>query len=106
MEDAAFQGPVQPASPLEDGEDLHSALLDDADHWVGVYSELAEFKRELLREIDRQARGMSAETAEQISRNRRTFELELERIKLHLDYWLGRRQKLRERSARQRAHSG
>lgn len=97
---AALQDPVRLASPLEDGEDLDSPLLDDADHWVSVYSELVEFKRDLLREIDRQAREMSAETGEQVARNRRAFVLELERIELHLDYWLGRRRQLRKSSAR------
>lgn len=92
---AAFHGSVRLASPLEEGEDLESSLVDDADHWVGVYSELLEFKRDLLREIDRQARDVSPEAARQISRNRRAFMLELERLELHLDYWRRRRQELR-----------
>lgn len=95
---AAFQGPVQLASPLEDGEDLDSVHVDDADHWVGVYSELSQFKRDLLREIDRQARELGPEAAPHLSRNRRAFVLELQRIDLHLEYWRRRREELREHS--------
>lgn len=99
-EQAAFPQSVQLASALEDGEDLDSVHLDEADHWVAVYSELAEFRCDLLREIDRQARGMSQEQALRVSRNRRAFQLELQRIELHLDFWRRRRQELRANAAR------
>lgn len=93
---AALQGPVRLASPLEPGEDVAGVRLEDADHWVAVYSELLEFKCDLLREIDRQARAMGQEGAEEISYDRRAFMLELQRLQLHLEYWLQRRERLRE----------
>lgn len=98
-EQAALHGPVCLASPLEDGEDLDSAEIEDADHWVAVYSELVEFKQELLREIDRQALEIRRTDPEFVPSNRRAFVLELQRLQLHLQYWSGRRQELRKRPA-------
>lgn len=95
----ALRGRVRPASPLEAGEDVASGRLEDADHWVAVYSELVEFKRDLLREIDRQARDMSREAASEISYNRRAFVLELQRMELHLNYWRERRERMRAASS-------
>lgn len=99
-EQAAFQVPVRLASPLEEGEDVETAEVEDADQWVAVYSELVEFKRDLLREIDRQTRELGGRGAGPRSSNRRAFMLELRRLQLHLDYWRGRRDELRKHAGR------
>lgn len=99
LEQAAFHGSVRLASPLEEGEDLDSGDAEDADHWVAVYSELLEFKQDLLREIERQTREMSEEAARLASSNHRAFLLELRRLEPHLEYWRGRREELWERAA-------
>lgn len=94
-EQAALQGLARAAAPLEEGEDLTSSYVDDADHWVGVYSELVEFKAELLREIDRQAMGLGQGAGSEVPRIRQALRLELERAWLHLEYWRRRRDELR-----------
>ena len=98
LEQAAFQGSVRLASPLKEGEDVDSGEAEDADHWVAVYSELLEFKQDLLREIERQTREMSEQAARLASSNHRAFLLELRRLELHLEYWRARREELRKRA--------
>lgn len=87
-------------SPLEVGLDFAGLEVEDADHWVAVYSELVQFRRDLLREIDRQAGAMGEEAARQVTSNRRDFVLELQRLELQLEYWRDRRDELRRDSSR------
>lgn len=80
---------------LQVGEDVESPLLEDAEHWVSVYSELVAFKRDLLREIDQHVVDAGLpQSKDEMERDRQASELELERIQLHLDYWRERRDKL------------
>lgn len=99
-EQAALLGALGPVSAVQPGEDVASSEVGDADHWVAVYSELVEFKCDLLREFDRQARAMGEDAVGLVSPNRRVFALELRRLQLHLEYWLGRRDELRAGSVR------
>lgn len=87
-----------PSAHLQAGEDVETPYLDDAEHWVSVYRELVEFKHELLTQIDRHVEGAEhVQTEQEMERDRRATELELERIQLHLAYWEQRREELRGR---------
>lgn len=93
-----LHGGVRLPAPLEAGEDPHSPYVDDADHWVAVYSELLEFRANLLWEIDRQAMDMAEVSGPGIAHIRQVLKLDLERLRLHLEYWRARREELRARS--------
>ena len=89
-----------PTSHLQAGEDVETPYLDDAEHWVSVYRELVDFKHELLGQIDQHVAGADHLQSEQeMERDRRATELELERIKLHLAFWEQRREELSGHSA-------
>ncbi len=95
-EQAGVLGGELPAAHLQAGEDVESPYLEDAEHWVSVYQELVQFKRDLLREIDEHVVDADHVQSEQeMGRDRRAAALELERIQLHLDYWVGRQDELR-----------
>jgi hypothetical protein len=86
-------------SHLQAGEDVETPYLDDAEHWVSVYKELVDFKHELLDQIDQHVVDAEhAQSEQEMERDRRATELELERIQLHLAYWRQRREELRGRS--------
>ncbi|MBO0701326.1 MAG: hypothetical protein J2P38_00205 [Candidatus Dormibacteraeota bacterium] len=81
---------------LQAGEDVESPYLEDAEHWISVYRELVGFKRDLLRDIDQHVVDADHPQSEQeMARDRSAAELELERIQLHLEYWIQRREELR-----------
>lgn len=87
-----------PSSHLQAGEDVETPYLDDAEHWVSVYGELVEFKLDLLGQIDQHMEDAEhLQTEQELDRDRRATELELERIQLHLAYWQQRREELRGR---------
>lgn len=93
---AGILGGDSPTAHLQAGEDVETPYLEDAEHWVGVYRELVEFKRDLLRDIDQHVVDADhPQTGQEMGRDRRATELELERIQLHLDYWVQRQQELR-----------
>ncbi|MFZ0216805.1 MAG: hypothetical protein WAM30_12800 [Candidatus Dormiibacterota bacterium] len=94
-----LQKKVSPTPHLQAGEDPETAFADDAEHWVRVYQELAQFKQELLRRL-REHIVLSREeaAAAELRRDERVWHLELQRIVLHLDYWRERERVLaRER---------
>jgi len=93
-------GSDEPAAYLQAGEDVETPYLDDAEHWVSVYRELVDFKHEMLDQIDQHVVDADHVQSEQeMQRDRRATELELERIQLHLAYWQQRREELRGSSA-------
>lgn len=97
---AGVLGGELPAAHLQAGEDVESPYPEDAEHWVSVYRELVAFKHDLLREIDEHVVDADHVQSEQeMGRDRQATELELERIQLHLDYWVERLKELRGRPA-------
>ena len=68
MTDAPFT-PIEAAQRAVDrdlrleGEDPHTACLEDAVHWVAVYSELLAFKESLLTTTDRSFASMQQDDA-------------------------------------------
>ncbi len=92
-------GGDEPSSHLQAGEDVETPYLDDAEHWVSVYGELVDFKHELMKQIEQhQEDAEHAQSEQEMERDRRATELELERIQLHLAYWEQRRDELRNLS--------
>lgn len=94
---AGVLGGASGSTHLQAGEDVQSRYVEDAEHWVSVYRELVDFKRDLLREIDDHEPD-HVQAGQEMERDRRAAELELERIELHLDYWQHRREELRANS--------
>lgn len=89
FEEASVMGTAGSARPLRRGEDLETSDVAEADHWISVYRELAQFSRELLAEVAPGGRAGS------VSHTRIALELELKLHELHLRYWQHRSQQLR-----------
>jgi DNA-binding response OmpR family regulator len=74
-----------PVQELIPGEDPETDYASDAHHWIQIYSELLALKHELLQRVrERAADGGSANGAEV---DTRWIELEIERLRLRLQYW-------------------
>ncbi len=72
---------------LMPGEDPGSPYPDDADHWFAVYGELVAFKERLLGQISQDRQRLLPDTADELVRDQRAMELELERLRHRLRYW-------------------
>lgn len=79
---------------LLEGEDPHSPYAEDAAHWVGVYSELVAFKEGLLRQVAEDREELSRGATAELERDENLLNLELERLKLRLGFWLARHEEL------------
>jgi hypothetical protein len=80
------------------GEDSGSKQIDDAKHWLEVYTELLSFKRDLLRNTYEHMAGMQVDAAR--TEVRQTDELVLEaeaqRFERRRKFWEQRLQELSE----------
>jgi hypothetical protein len=72
------------------GEDPTSPHADDAAHWATVYGELVEAKEAVCLHIREQKEEVSPAAKPELGRDEEAAELELERLRLHLDYWTAR----------------
>ncbi len=68
---------------------IGSDRLDDARHWVAVYSELCGFKQGLLATVADQAGSVSAEGKAEVDRDSRMLTQEAERLSRRLEFWQG-----------------
>jgi hypothetical protein len=93
-EDAAQDATDQ--DRLLPGEDSSSKQLDDAQHWVKVYTELLIFKRDLLSSTDEHLDDMSLEDArtEVRATDRLVLEAEAERFERRRRFWEERNREL------------
>lgn len=98
IEEAALVGTAGSARALEKSEELNTSRLCDAEYWVAIYSELADFVQELLTTTVPQDSDHRGQTSTDGSRTRAALEIELKLHELHLRYWRGRRDQLRTRS--------
>lgn len=97
---AALVGPAGSVRPLQKREDLDTSQLAEADEWVSVYSELAQFSRELLAEMVQPGAETGASPDPDASRARLALEIQLKLHELHLTYWRRRRHQLRAGAGR------
>ncbi len=86
------------AHPLP-GEDLRTPYLEDAQLWVGVYTELLEFKDDLLRDTSRALETISAAGREEIGKTDAVIlDAEAQRFRQRLALWKQRCQELASQS--------
>ena len=78
------------------GEEPGTSHPEDASHWIDVYQELIEMKHELLNSMKGMARDISPSGQPEVKLDRRTMELELERLELHLLFWQQRLTELQQ----------
>ncbi|MBV8194718.1 MAG: hypothetical protein JOY80_04245 [Candidatus Dormibacteraeota bacterium] len=84
---------LDPAEPLP-GEDPDSPFLDDAIHWISVYSELLSLKRQLLQRADQVLVGAQADTEREADADRDLLSRQAERYRRRLEFWRRRAKEL------------
>ena len=95
----AAQETVEPDRLLP-GEDERTPHMDDAMHWMKVYSELLDFKRRLLFVTDERLVSMGdAARAEVEETDLKVLQAEAERLERRFDFWTGRAAAMREPSS-------
>lgn len=73
---------------LLDGEDPNTTYLDDATHWVTVYSELLAVKRDLLKVSEEHLEGMQEEARKEVaSTDLIVLDSEMRRFSRRLEFW-------------------
>ena len=77
---------IDPEALLE-GEDPESPYLEDAVHWIQVYTELVSLKDELLARVDALASGMTDDAVDAADIDRRLLEAEADRFRRRLVFW-------------------
>lgn len=92
--DAALDA-VQPERLLE-GEDEHTSYVDDAIHWTKVYTELLDFKRNLLMMAEQRVKSMDTDASSEVKEtDLKVLRAEAERFERRLSFWRGRSSELR-----------
>ena len=95
--DAALDA-VEPERLL-DGEDEHTAYLEDAVHWAKVYTELLDFKRSLMAVSAHELQSMGdAAESEVKDTDLKVLRAEAARFERRLSFWQERADELRARS--------
>ena len=89
---------VEPDRLLE-GEDESTQHLDDAEHWIKVYSELLEFKRSVLATTEEHVGTMDVDASVEVQKtDLRALHAEALRFERRLVYWRGRVSALQEKA--------
>jgi len=93
-ERTAITAPVvdEPSNPLE-GEYLETAHWEDARHWLSIYSDLLEFKRGLLDQIERSLAKLKPDAQRAAEADLNLVRGQMEGYQKRLDLWS---QRLRE----------
>lgn len=73
------------------GEDPASPYPEDAGHWSSVYRELVTFKEQVVGQVQAEQEGRSPAAAAELHNDELALRVELERLRLHLQYWEERR---------------
>ena len=90
LESAAME-PIQrrPSRPLE-GEDIETTRWEDARHWMSIYADLLEFKRGLLRRVDRDLANLRPPAKEVAAPDIQLIEAQMQGYQERLDLWYRR----------------
>jgi hypothetical protein len=84
--DAALDA-VEPERLLE-GEDEHTAFVDDAVHWTKVYKELLDFKRSLLTLAEQRVPAMDDDAVSEVEgTDLKVLQAEAARFERRLGFW-------------------
>jgi predicted metal-dependent HD superfamily phosphohydrolase len=87
---AAALDAVEPERLLE-GEDEHTAYVDDAIHWTKVYAELLDFKRSLLTVAEHRVPAMDDDASSEVKEtDLKVLKAEAVRFELRLAFWQDR----------------
>ncbi|MEP7106102.1 MAG: hypothetical protein ABI838_09680 [Chloroflexota bacterium] len=99
IEERAALRSVDPDRLLE-GEDPTTKYIEDAAHWITVYSELVLFKERLVDSANESMRAMTeAHAREEVGKtDLLVLAAERDRLKRRLDYWKERQRELSTRS--------
>jgi hypothetical protein len=99
LEERAALRAVDPDRLLE-GEDPRTKYVEDAAHWITVYSELVLFKERLVDTAGEAMRNMTEIHArEEVGKtDLMVLTAERDRLKRRLDYWKERQRELSSRS--------
>ncbi|HEY6471211.1 MAG TPA: hypothetical protein VI434_15770 [Candidatus Dormibacteraeota bacterium] len=101
-EDEATDAALDAVEPdrLLPGEDERTPHMDDALHWMKVYSELLDFKRRLLVVTDERLVAMGdAARAEVEDTDLKVLKAEADRLERRFDFWTARAAAMREPSS-------
>ncbi len=81
---------------LLDGEDPDSTYIEDASHWIAVYSELLLFKERLVDAAEQSMRNMTEPLArnEAVQVDLPVLLSQRNRLRQRLDFWKDRRRAL------------
>jgi len=98
LEKRAAQKSVDPDRLIE-GEDPETRYVEDAAHWITVYSELVLFKERLVDSASEGLRNMTEPQArEEVgSTDLLVLTAERDRLRRRLDYWKARQRELNGR---------
>jgi hypothetical protein len=89
---------VEPERLLE-GEDEHTAYVDDAVHWTKVYAELLDFKQSLLDLAERRVAELNDDAETEVREtDLKVLAAEAARFQRRLTFWQGRIEALETRS--------
>ena len=76
---------------LMEGEDPRSPHVEDARHWVVIYTQMLEFKERILQRVREEARGLPRPAMEYVRDDDvPLLEAERERVQRRLDFWRAR----------------
>jgi hypothetical protein len=93
-DEQAAQEAVDPDRLLE-GEDPSSHHRDDVDHWIRVYTELLQYKRDLLSTTRERLAIIEPRAGEEIEKtDLRVLSAEASRFEHRLGFWRRRRSEL------------
>ena len=90
MGDAAHDAAEKSVDPdrLLDGEDPETTYLDDALHWVTVYTELLGVKRDLVTTSEERFESMLPESRREVaSTDLVVLDTEMKRFSRRLEFW-------------------
>ena len=83
----AVQDAVEQDRLLE-GEDPSSTYLDDATHWIAVYTELTGVKRDLLRLAEERTPHLEEDARREVARTDLVIlDAEMKRFQRRLEFW-------------------
>lgn len=81
---------------LLEGEEPESMYLEDAVHWIAVYTELVGLKKELIARIGSLTGRMTEDAAQAAEFDDKLLRAEAARFQSRLDFWVERAQRLTE----------
>lgn len=85
---AAGVGKLRDSARLMEGEDRRTNHVEDARHWVSVYTQMLEFKERLLARVGEEARQLPAPAGKTVRReDMPLLEAERTRVERQLEFW-------------------